>query len=205
MFSRTIRKKTNSRIAKKNLHVCYIASQNVVEFIGGIRSFTLSALTWLRDKNVKVSLVYRVKWYAKVVQDFPSPSSKPEKVPCMYKLHSYFIYLGMQLVFCLMAVINILNLNKKQRISVIHAQDTHYGALTAVITGKLLGIPVGINIEKFSSNIGKGSEARQILGIDEKAFVVGYFGRLSVEKNIKSLLMAVAAIINSTKIENILF
>ena len=160
----------------------------------------------------------------------------------------------------------IFKINKSQRISVIHAQDTHYGALTAIIAGDLLGIPVithahgvmylfnvgalsrgiqlvihkliikhskltisvseatkrflitqfgadpskvlvlpvGIKVEKFSSNIGKGSRARQILGIDEKAFVVGYFGRLSVEKNVKSLLMAVADIINSTKIRNFL-
>ena len=267
---------TNSRMVKKKLHICYIASQNVLEFIGGIRSFTLSALKWLSDKNVRVSLVYREKCFAKVIQALPY--SKPEKNQVDFKngggssnarklyLPSYFIYLAMQLLFCLLAVMRILHINRRQRISIIHAQDTHYGALTAIIAGgllripvithahgvmylfnvdvvsrgiqllthklilrhskliisvseatkrflitqfgaepsKVLVLPVGIKVEKFSSNIGKGSRARQILGIDEKAFVVGYFGRLSVEKNVKSLLMAVADIINSTKIENIL-
>lgn len=276
MFNQTIGDKMNSSTVNKNLHICYIASQNVIEFIGGIRSFTLSALEWLKNKNVKVSLVYREKGLVKVIQDFPY--SKPEKVELGLKegnsgsnslplrLPSYFLYLAMQLLFCLLAVMSILNINKRQRISVLHAQDTHYGALTAIIAGGLLGIPVithahgvmylfkvdvisrgiqllthkliikhskltisvsevtkrflitqfgaepskvlvlpvGIKVEKFSSNIGKGLRARQILGIDEKVFVVGYFGRLSVEKNVKSLLMAVANIINSSKIENIL-
>jgi len=276
MSNHTTGDKTNSSIANKKLHICYIASQNVIEFIGGIRSFTLSAIKWLKDKNVKVSLVYREKGLVKVVQDFPY--SKPEKTQLnlksgdnssnsrMFRLPSYFIYLAMQLLFCLLAVMSILKINKRQRISVIHAQDTHYGALTAIIAGGLLGIPVithahgvmylfnvgalsrgiqllihkliikhskltisvseatkrflitqfgaepskvlvlpvGAKVKQFTSNIGKRSKARQILGIDEKAFVVGYFGRLSVQKNVKSLLLAVTDLINSSKTENIL-
>jgi glycosyltransferase involved in cell wall biosynthesis len=276
MLSNIIDEKTNSTIVKKELHICYIASQNVVEFIGGIRSFTLSTIRWLRDKNVKVSLVYREKGLVKVVQDFPY--SKPEKTQSdikkgdgssnsrMFRLPSYFIYLAMQLIFCLLAVISILHINKRQRISVIHAQDTHYGALTAIIAGGLLGIPVithahgvmylfnvdvisrgiqllthkliikhskltisvseatkhflitqfgaepnkvpvlpvGAKVKQFTSNIGKRSKARQSLSIDEKAFVVGYFGRLSIQKNVKSLVLAVTDLVNSTKIENIL-
>jgi len=274
MLSHTLGDETNSRIVKKKLHICYIASQNVIEYVGGIRSFTLSALRWLRDENVKVSLVYRKKGLVKVVQDFPA--SKPEKTQLDsnkdvtnsrgFHLPSYFMYLAMQLLFCLLAVMSILRINKRQRISVLHAQDTHYGALTAIIAGGLLGIPVithahgvmylfkvdvisrgiqllthkliikhskltisvseatkrflvtqfgakpskvlvlpvGVNVEKFTSNIGKRSKARQILDIDEKAFVVGYFGRLSVQKNVKSLVLAVADLVSSMKIENIL-
>ena len=274
MLSHTLGDETNSRIVKKKLHICYIASQNVIEYVGGIRSFTLSALRWLRDENVKVSLVYRKKGLVKVVQDFPA--SKPEKTQLDsnkdvtnsrgFHLPSYFMYLTMQLLFCLLAFMSILRINKRQRISVLHAQDTHYGALTAIIAGGLLGIPVithahgvmylfkvdvisrgiqllthkliikhskltisvseatkrflitqfgaepskvlvlpvGVNVEKFTSNIGKRSKARQILDIDEKAFVVGYFGRLSVQKNVKSLVLAVADLVSSMKIENIL-
>jgi len=274
MLSHTLGDETNSRIVKKKLHICYIASQNVIEYVGGIRSFTLSALRWLRGKNVKVSLVYRKKGLVKVVQDFPA--SKPEKTQLDsnkdvtnsrgFHLPSYFMYLTMQLLFCLLAFMSILRINKRQRISVLHAQDTHYGALTAIIAGGLLGIPVithahgvmylfkvdvisrgiqllthkliikhskltisvseatkrflitqfgaepskvlvlpvGVNVEKFTSNIGKRSKARQILDIDEKAFVVGYFGRLSVQKNVKSLVLAVADLVSSMKIENIL-
>lgn len=276
MFSNIIDDETNSGKVKEKLHICYVASQNVIEFIGGIRSFTLSAIRWLRDKNVKVSLVYREKGFVKIVQEFPE--SKPEKTPLglksgdrssnshMLRLPSYLMYLVMQLLFCFLAVISILRINKRQRVSVIHAQDTHYGALTAIIAGGLLDIPVithahgvmylfkvdamsrgiqllihklvlkhskltisvseatkrflitqfgaepskvlvlpvGVNVREFTSNIGKRSEARQVLGIDEKAFVVGYFGRLSVQKNVKSLLMAVSDLIKTTKIENIL-
>ena len=274
MLSHTLGDETNSRIVKKKLHICYIASQNVIEYVGGIRSFTLSALRWLRDENVKVSLVYRKKGLVKVVQDFPA--SKPEKTQLDsnkdvtnsrgFHLPSYFMYLTMQLLFCLLAFMSILRINKRQRISVLHAQDTHYGALTAIIAGGLLGIPVithahgvmylfkvdvisrgiqllthkliikhskltisvseatkrflitqfgaepskvlvlpvGVNVEKFTSNIVKRSKARQILDIDEKAFVVGYFGRLSVQKNVKSLVLAVADLVSSMKIENIL-
>ena len=276
MFRQAIGDKMNSRIVKKKLHISFVASQNILDYIGGIRSFTLSALRWLSEKNVKVSLVYREKVFAKVVQDFVY--STPEKTRLdsknrggssnsrTFRLPSYFMYLTMQLLFCLLAVASILKLNKRQRISVLHAQDTHYGALTAIIAGGLLGIPVithahgvmylsnvnvifrgiqllihkliikhskltisvseatkqflitqfgaepsklpvlpvGVKVEQFTSNIGKKSKARQILGIDEKAFVVGYFGRLSVQKNVKSLVLAVSDLKNSTKIDNIL-
>src|SRR4030042_17920 len=134
MFRQTIGDKMNSRVVKKKLHISFIASQNVLDYIGGIRSFTLSALRWLSEKNVKVSLIYREKVLAEVLQDFAY--SKPEKTRLdskngrgssnsrTYRMPSYFMYLTMQLLFCLLAIATILKLNKRQRISVLHAQDT---------------------------------------------------------------------------------
>jgi len=275
-FAWTVGDEMNPSLGIRELNICYVASQNVLEDGGGIRSFTLSALNWLRNRDVSVSLVYREGMFVRVIQDFPS--SKQEESQLDFKnregrsnsrslrLPSYFMYFTMQLLFCLLAVISVLKINKSRRISVIHAQDTHYGALAAIIASGLLGvpvithahgvmylfnvgvlsrgvqllvhklvmkystltisvseatkrflvtqfgaeprkvpvIPVGIKVQEFASNIGKKPLARQILGINEKAFVVGYFGRLSVQKNVKSLLLAVADIVNLKKIENIL-
>lgn len=49
------------------------------------------------------------------------------------------------LLFSLLAVIRILGLNKERRIAVIHAQDTGYGGLAAVVAAKILGVPVIIS------------------------------------------------------------
>jgi 1,2-diacylglycerol 3-alpha-glucosyltransferase len=52
-------------------------------------------------------------------------------------------------------------------------------------------IPTGVTIGRFGR--GDGASARASLGIPPEAFVVGYVGRLSVEKNIAFLARAVAS------------
>ena len=255
----------------KSLHVCIIASQNIRDYIGGIRTFTLSAVRWLSARNVRVSLVYRDGGLVKVVQDYPhlgkeNEHSKVSSYSRGFSLPSHLLYQTMQLFFCFLSVISIINLNKRRRVSLIHAQDTHYGALISIIAGKLLKVPtiihahgsmyifnvnvfsrgiqlvihnlvlkhsslvisvseatkrwlisqfqtepskvsvltIGANTAKFTSNIGRRLDARRMLGIDEEDFVIGYFGRLSVQKNVESLIISTANILNSSKAEDIL-
>jgi glycosyltransferase involved in cell wall biosynthesis len=57
----------------------------------------------------------------------------------------YPIYLLSRLFMSLLWAVKILLVNKKFPITIIHAQDTGYSGLAAVVSGKLLGIPVIIN------------------------------------------------------------
>jgi glycosyltransferase involved in cell wall biosynthesis len=50
-------------------------------------------------------------------------------------------------------------------------------------------IPTGVNLDEFA--LGSGIGFRQILGIDDDAFLVGHLGRLAPEKNLEYLSQAV--------------
>jgi glycosyltransferase involved in cell wall biosynthesis len=247
--------------------VCIVANiHNILETIGGPSSFNYSLISWLSENNIKVSLVYRKQALVEVLQNPSYSSPYKSKVPKVHMFHLPFsIYQVLQLFFCSQIIIRLVNLNKKERISVIHSQDTHHGALASIIAGALLNVPVivhahetyaylsglnplskgvqllvhrlvmkhsariiavsrtlsqllvtgfgaspsrvkvaaiGINVGRFRSRIGKNLEARNLLGIDKDAFVVGYIGRLSIEKNVKSLIRAVDDLMVSGEVEN---
>jgi glycosyltransferase involved in cell wall biosynthesis len=253
----------------KLLHVCVVANiHNILETIGGPSSFNSSLISWLRENNIKVSLVYRKQALVRVLQNPSYSSPYKSKVPKSHMFHLPFsIFQVLQLFFCSQIIIRLVNLNKKERISVIHSQDTHHGALASIIAGALLNVPVivhahetytylsglnylskgiqllvhrlvikhstriiavsktvsqllvtkfganpsrvivmpiGIDVKRFRSKIGKNLEARGLLDIDKNAFVVGYIGRLSIEKNVESLIKAVDDLAVSAGFENIM-
>jgi len=137
------------------LHICFVSSQNILDYIGGVRSFTVSAIEWLGSQGVEVSLVYRDKGQARLMHYFrttKSERSEAYSINTASNLHSnrllmpsYLVYSIMQLFFCLSAVIGIINMNKRHTISLIHAQDTHYAALASNIVGMLLRKPVVVH------------------------------------------------------------
>jgi glycosyltransferase involved in cell wall biosynthesis len=49
------------------------------------------------------------------------------------------------LVFVLFSTLQILKLNKREKIKLIHAQDTGYSGLAAILAGKMLNVPVVIS------------------------------------------------------------
>lgn len=57
-------------------------------------------------------------------------------------------------------------------------------------------IPTGVDLEHYRE--GSGSGFRQVMGIPEKAFVVGHLGRLAAEKNLPYLAEAVALFLQNT-------
>jgi len=125
-----------------------------LKYIGGVRSFTVSAIEWLESQGVEVSLVYREKMQARLVHHFRTKSERSgaysintasNLYPNRLLMPSYLVYSTMQLFFCLLAVIGIIKMNKRHTISLIHAQDTHYAALASIIVGRLLRIPVVVH------------------------------------------------------------
>lgn len=68
----------------------------------------------------------------------------------------YLLY-SLRTVFWLLQILKILSINVKDPINIIHAQDSGYTGLAAVIAGKILDVPViitlhGIRYEQIESN-----------------------------------------------------
>jgi len=171
----------------------------------------------------------------------------------------YFIYTMSRLFLSVIWIIKIFSINRRFPIKLIHAQDTGYAGLSAVVLGKLLRIPVivsshgirhktiessisgrlnellikieyaldtfivknvknvmvvnssiknyyeqiihnkvvdvipiPIKLEEFKFSIVDREKIRSDFGIDNKAKVIGFVGRLSPEKNLLTLLISFA-------------
>jgi glycosyltransferase involved in cell wall biosynthesis len=71
----------------------------------------------------------------------------------------YTIYALSRIIMSLEWILKILSINKKSKITLIHAQDTKEAGLAAVVSGKILGIPVilsshGIQHKKLETSMG---------------------------------------------------
>jgi glycosyltransferase involved in cell wall biosynthesis len=67
-----------------------------------------------------------------------------------------FVYIMIKLLFCFSATLKIIDINKKQRISLIHAQDINFGALASVVPSLILRVPLiihGHNIDPKHPNL----------------------------------------------------
>ncbi|MGD8505660.1 MAG: glycosyltransferase family 4 protein [Candidatus Bathyarchaeota archaeon] len=129
------------------MHICLITSSRVFEIVfGGEEKFTKSLGEWLLNRGQKVTIVGRKLFGVEVVRG-PYDASRvvDSKIktthPRLLQL-PYPMFMLSMLVTSLLFVLRILAVNRESRISVIHAQDTGYGGLAAVLSAKLLRVPV---------------------------------------------------------------
>ena len=128
------------------LHINVIISYDFISNVSGIYTFTRSLTKSLIDNNLMVSLIYRergpkVKVYLN--PDLPDLFSeyKSRENFCEYKVSS-LIYITIKLLFCFLAILKVMSINKRHKISLIHAQDINYGAFASIILSLMLHIPV---------------------------------------------------------------
>ena len=132
----------------KRLHICLLTSARIFEIsYGGEGRFTVSLGNWLARQGHDVTLMgsgfASVK--AKRLSNFSVKEEakkiiKQKKIKILYP--PYPVYALSRLVMSLLWVLKILSINIKSPITLIHAQDTGYAGLSAVLSGKILGIPV---------------------------------------------------------------
>jgi glycosyltransferase involved in cell wall biosynthesis len=118
---------------------------------GGEEKFTMSLGKWLTNFNHDVTLMG--SGFASVQSRRMSKSvvavnqreviTEQKKITALYP--PYLIYLLSRIVIALLWIVKILSVNIKSKITIIHAQDTGYSGLAAVLSGKLLKIPVVIS------------------------------------------------------------
>lgn len=126
------------------MNICLLtASRSFEVIVGGEERFTISLGKWLLNQGHNVTFVSRKLFGVEVVEDSSAlPSTSNVKRATFQRLQlPYPIFVLTMLLTSLLFVMNILYLNRRQKISVIHAQDTGYGGLSAVISAKLLRIP----------------------------------------------------------------
>jgi glycosyltransferase involved in cell wall biosynthesis len=131
----------------------------------GEERFTVSLGNWLARRTYDVTVMgsgfasvkaKRLSKFAVKEEDKKIIIKRQKKIKTLYV--PYLIWLLSRLVLSLLSVVKILSINIKFPITLIHAQDTGYSGLAAVLSGKLLRIPVilsshGIRHKTLESNI----------------------------------------------------
>jgi glycosyltransferase involved in cell wall biosynthesis len=116
---------------------------------GGEEKFTISLANWLTKLKHDVTLMgsgfasvktQRVSESVVVEQDIKKLRTEQKKIRVLYP--PYLIYLLSRFVMSVLWILKISSINMKLPITIIHAQDTGYTGLAAVLSGKLLRIPV---------------------------------------------------------------
>ena len=84
-------------------------------------------------------------------------SANREKKEQGKKTCSWISFYSLRTIIWIFQVLKILAINVTKPISIIHAQDSGYTGLAAIVAGKILGIPViitmhGIRYEQIESN-----------------------------------------------------
>lgn len=130
------------------MHICLLTSGRIFESIyGGEERFTISIGEWLTKGNHDVVLL--ASQFASVkAMTFPEfarnniggGNARQEKMRALNP--PYLIYVISRMAMSLLWIMKIISINLKCPITIIHAQDTGYGGLAAVISGKFLRIPV---------------------------------------------------------------
>jgi glycosyltransferase involved in cell wall biosynthesis len=131
----------------EGLHICLLTSSRLSKFTyGGEGKFTISLGKWLVRRNQVVTLMG--SGFGKLMTRGQSEDSankiRKETIPQKnYKVISipYSVYLIYRVMILTLWIIKIMYINQKSPITLIHAQDTGYAGLAAVLTNKLLGIP----------------------------------------------------------------
>jgi glycosyltransferase involved in cell wall biosynthesis len=133
----------------KRLHICLLTSARVFEIAyGGEGRFTMSLGNWLTRQHLDVTLMgsefasVKAKRLSKFAVE-KEDKRKQKKIRILYP--PWAIYAFSRLVMSLLWVLKILSINMRYPITLIHAQDTGYAGLSAVLSGKILGIPVIIS------------------------------------------------------------
>jgi glycosyltransferase involved in cell wall biosynthesis len=155
------------------MHVCLVTLKRPSEiFYGGEEKFTLAFGKWLSDSGNDVTVVGR-KLFGVVTIDLKQvrqevPETKKIPAPAIHLPYLIFV-IGMLITFLLL-VLEVLAINRKSKISIIHAQDTGYGGLSGIVAAKILRVPVvisshGLRYETIRQNL-KGVPAKLFLPLE---------------------------------------
>lgn len=127
----------------KKIHICIITTGNIERTVGGEEKFAISISKWLHSRGFTVTILYNKLFdVVRIARNAVQVSSSKVTVgvtPIGAPLFLYHLYL---FFFSFLSVLKILSIHKRQRVSIIHAQDTMHSGLAAVIAGNILKIPV---------------------------------------------------------------
>ena len=168
------------------MRIC-ILSQGRLEFAGVVESYMKLLSFWLLKRKYEVILIDRSLFKIRMVSplDIQLNNKKILRLPEPIYIIGLFI-LG------LITVLMIILENKKRRIDLIHATDSGYAGLTAILVSKLVGIPSCISVHSYR---------KFLLGVHLKSIVgriILYFDSL-IERFVYSNADKIIALNDSIK------
>ena len=148
------------------MNICFITEGRIFESaFGGIPSFLFSFARWALSRELEITLMGST--FNGVRADKLSASVLNEKIQDfeghrtnIRAMHPpYLIYMLSRFFIIILWVAKIRSMNRNSKFSLIHSQDTGYSGLAAVISGRMLKIPVivtahGSRYESLQSVIG---------------------------------------------------
>lgn len=115
-------------------------------FLGGEVKFTASFRSWLISRGYDVTVVGRRLIGVEEIKPEESDQFSTESMLLPRTLElPYLVYMMGMLFTSIFFVPKIIAVNRRSGISIIHAQDTGYGGLPAVMASKILRVPVVIS------------------------------------------------------------
>ena len=123
--------------------ILLLTDSRVFELPGGVANATISLAEWLYRKNFDITIMgsgfvrVKTKHISKIKK---KQEKKTEKIKIMVLNPPYVIFMLSRLFLSLFWMLKIFSMNLKKPIKLIHAQDTGYSGLAAVISGKILKI-----------------------------------------------------------------
>jgi glycosyltransferase involved in cell wall biosynthesis len=136
------------------LHICLLTSARIFDIAyGGDGKFTTSLGNWLINRNLEVTMIgsgfisAKAKHFSKSSGEQFTEPIKEQRIQKIktFSRAPYIIYALSRLFISASWIFKIISTNLKFPITLIHAQDTGYAGLAAVIAGRILGIPVLIS------------------------------------------------------------
>jgi glycosyltransferase involved in cell wall biosynthesis len=129
------------------MHICIITSSKVFDgAIGGEGKYSLLLSKWLVDNSNNVTLIgsdiMKIKTLKIQKNYVHSAQSNNEQKKVKVSNIPYFIFMLFRIFTSLRWVIKLISINLSSPITLIHAQDTGYSALAAIMAGRILRIPV---------------------------------------------------------------
>jgi glycosyltransferase involved in cell wall biosynthesis len=136
---------------RKNLAICIIGSP-ASENLRGPQKFVVQFSKWLSHRSIKGMVICgSLKTLVKSIDidDVSMMTSEDEKPVTTRYLPSIVF----SVLFSFLSFLKIIHLNKKYRFSIIHAQDTNYGAVAAIAASKLIHASVVLHVHGINMSV----------------------------------------------------
>jgi glycosyltransferase involved in cell wall biosynthesis len=129
------------------MHIYLLVSGMLDHAPYGEEKYTKSLASWLANHEYEVTAIGRGGLlHTKSRHSFKQCIQNTDKQNFkhnMQRANSYrYLAYSFRIFISLLFIVNVIKTNRKYPIDILHAQDTGYAGLAAVISGKLLNIPV---------------------------------------------------------------
>lgn len=131
--------------------ICIIGSP-ASENIRGPQKFVVQFSKWLSHRSIRgVMICGSLKKFVKSINidNISTMTFEDEESSLVKHLPS----MVSSLLFSFLSFLEIIHLNKKYRLSIIHAQDTNYGAIAAIVAAKLTQVPIVLHVHGINMNV----------------------------------------------------